>query len=51
MAASAGGLLFLKDCSAIGITDWFSDATTAAQMFVDGGAPTAATSGLAVNPA
>lgn len=51
MAASAGGLLLMKDCTAVGITDWFSDATTAGQMFLDGAAPTAATSGLAVAPA
>jgi len=51
MAASSGGLLFLKDCSAVGITDLFSDATTSGQMFIDGGAPTAATTALAVAPA
>ena len=50
LAASSGGLIFLKDCSAVGITDWFSDATTAGQMRIDGAAPTAATSGLAVQP-
>jgi len=50
MAASAGGLLAMKDCTAIGITAWGTDATTLAQIYVDGGAPTAATSGLAVNP-
>lgn len=51
MAASAGGLLILKDCTLVGATDWFTDATTAAQMYLDGAAPTATTSGLAVNPA
>lgn len=51
MAASSGGLLLMKDCTLVGITDWFSDATTAGQMFLDGGPPVAATSGLAVAPA
>jgi hypothetical protein len=51
MAASAGGLLLLKDCTEVGMTVWGSDATTLAQMYVDGAAPTAASSGLAVNPA
>lgn len=51
MAASAGGLLLMKDCTAVGITDWFSDANTSGQMYIDGAAPTAATSGLAVAPA
>ena len=50
MAASAGGLLLMKDCTAVGITDWFTDATTAGQMFIDGGAPTANATGLAVAP-
>jgi hypothetical protein len=51
MAASSGGQVLLKDCTTVGITDLFSDATTAGQMFIDGGAPTAATTGLAVAPA
>lgn len=50
-AASIGGLVIFKDNTLVGITDFFSDATTAAQMYIDGAAPTAATSGLAVNPA
>lgn len=50
MAASAGGLLLMKDCTAVGITDWFTDADTAGQMFLDGGAPTGNASGLAVAP-
>jgi hypothetical protein len=41
----------LKDCTTVGVTDVFSDATTAGQMYVDGGAPTAATTALAVAPA
>jgi hypothetical protein len=51
LAASSGGLVLLKDCTTVGVTDLFSDATTAGQMYVDGGAPTAATTALAVAPA
>ena len=51
LAASSGGLVLLKDCTTVGVTDVFSDATTAGQMYVDGGAPTAATTALAVAPA
>jgi hypothetical protein len=51
LAASIGGMIILKDCTAIGITDLFSDATTSGQMFIDGAAPTAATTGLGINPA
>jgi hypothetical protein len=50
MAASAGGYLLMKDCTFVGITDIGADATSLAQIYVDGGAPTAATSGIAVNP-
>ncbi len=50
MSASSGGLLLMKSCSSIGATKW-GDTAALAQMYVDGGAPTAATTGLAVNPA
>lgn len=52
LAASAGGCLVLKDCTLVGdgTANWGSDATSLAQIYVDGAAPTAATSGLAVNP-
>jgi hypothetical protein len=50
LPASAGGLLMMKDCSMVGITEFGTDATTRGQIYVDGGAPTAATSGIAVNP-
>lgn len=50
LPASAGGLILLKNCTTVGITDLFSDATTGGQMYVDGAPPTAGTSGLAVNP-
>ena len=50
LAASAGGLLLFKDCTLVGITEFGTDATTRGQCYVDGAAPTAATSGIAVNP-
>ena len=50
LPASAGGLFTMKDCTLIGITKFGTDATTRGQIYVDGGAPTAATSGIAVNP-
>lgn len=49
MAASTGGLMLLQRCTVVGATKW-GDAGALAQMYVDGGAPTAATSGIAVNP-
>lgn len=48
LAASPGGLIFLKSCSALGATDWGTDATSKALIYLDGAAPTAATSGLAL---
>lgn len=51
MAASSGGMLVLQRSTLVGGTDWFSNADTAGQVLIDGAAPTAATSGLAVNPA
>jgi hypothetical protein len=50
LPASAGGLLLMKDCTLVGITEFGTDATTRGQVYVDGAAPTAATSGIAVNP-
>ena len=50
MAASAGGLLLFKNCTLVGITEFGTDATTRALEYVDGAAPTAGTSGIAVNP-
>lgn len=51
LAASSGGFILLKSCTTVGSTDVFADATTAGQMYLDGAPPTAATSGIAVNPA
>lgn len=50
LAASAGGLLLFKDATLVGITEFGTDATTRGQEYVDGGAPTAGTTGIAVNP-
>ena len=50
LAASSGGLILMKDCTLVGITEFGSDATSLALIYVDGGTVTAATSGIAVNP-
>ena len=50
LPASAGGLLLMKDCTLVGITEFGTDANSLAQIYVDGGTVTAATSGIAVNP-
>ncbi len=50
LAASMGGLLLMKDCTLVGITEFGTDATSRGQIYVDGGTVTAATSGIAVNP-
>jgi hypothetical protein len=50
LAAAAGGYLMFKDCTLIGITEFGTDATTRGLCYVDGAPPTAATSGIAVNP-
>lgn len=47
--ASPGGLLLFKSCTAVGMTKW-GGTNALANSYVDGGAPTAATTGLAVNP-
>ena len=48
MAGSAGGLLLFKNSTAVGISSFGYDATTLAQVFVDGAVPTGATTGIAV---
>lgn len=45
--ASLGGMIFVKNCSLIGADDW-DDADTG-KVMIDGAAPTAGTSGLAVD--
>lgn len=50
LPASAGGLLLMTDCTLVGITEFGTDATSRGQIYVDGAAPTAGTSGIAVNP-
>lgn len=49
LAASAGGYILMKDCTFVGVTH--IETTPTNQIFIDGAAPTAATSGLAVNNA
>jgi hypothetical protein len=50
LAASMGGMHVYKNCTLVGITEFGTDATSRGQIYVDGAAPTAATSGIAVNP-
>lgn len=50
LAASAGGFLLFKDCALVKITGFGSDATTRGQVYIEGGTPAAATTGLAVAP-
>ena len=50
LAASMGGLLLMKNSTLVGITEFGTDATSRGQIYVDGAAPTAATSGIALNP-
>jgi hypothetical protein len=50
LAASAGGLLLMKDCTLVGITEFGTDATSRGQIYIDGGTVTAGTAGIAVNP-
>lgn len=49
MVASAGGMLLIQRCTSIGATKW-GDAGALAQIYVDGGPPTAGTTGLAITP-
>lgn len=50
LAASSGGLILFKNPTLVGITEFGTDATSRGQIYVDGAAPTAGTSGIAVNP-
>lgn len=50
IAASSGGILLMKNCTMVGVGEWGTDATSRGQIYVDGAAPTAATSGIAVTP-
>ena len=43
-------LILMKNSSMVGITEFGTDATSRGLIYVDGAAPTAATSGIAVNP-
>lgn len=46
---SPGGGIVLKDCTLVGATEW--DAGDNGNLWIDGGPPAAATSGIAVEPA
>ena len=50
-SASPGGLLLMDRCTLIGntSTNW-GDTNALANMYVNGGSPTAATNGIALNP-
>ena len=48
--AATGGAVLMRNCTLVGVTDFFTDATTSGQMYIDGAAPTSNTSGLAVAP-
>lgn len=48
-SASPGGLLLHKNSTLVGITE-FGDTNGLANSYVDGGAPTAGSTGIAVNP-
>lgn len=48
-SASPGGYVVMKSCTTIGATKW-GDTNFLANTYVDGGAPTAASTGLGVNP-
>lgn len=50
LAASMGGMHVYRFCTMVGITDFGSDSTSLAQIYVDGPSVVAATSGIAVNP-
>jgi hypothetical protein len=47
--AAPGGYVMLKSCTSVGATKW-GDTNFLANSYVDGGPPTAATTGLGVNP-
>lgn len=50
IAASAGGLLAMRNCTLVGITEFGTDATSRGQIYIDSATITAASSGIAVNP-
>ena len=47
--ASPGGYVVIQQCTSVGATKW-GDTNFLANSYVDGGPPTAATTGLGVNP-
>lgn len=50
LAAAMGGMFVFKNCSLVGILSFGTDATSKAEIFVDGAAVSSST-GIAVNPA
>ena len=48
MSASAGGVMLMKNCTAVNITHFGYDASTRTVQYVDGAVPTGATTGIAV---
>lgn len=44
--STQNGVIILKDCTLVGATDW--EAGDEGLVFIDGGAPTTGTSGIAV---
>lgn len=50
IGAAAGGKFVFRNCTLTNLTGYGSDATTRGQILIDGGAPAAATTGLAVAP-
>lgn len=48
-SSSPGGYVVVKSCTTVGATKW-GDTNFLANSYVDGGAPTAASTGLGVNP-
>lgn len=51
LGAATGGMIVMKNCITVGMTDLFTNSTTAGQMFIDMPAPSDSAGGLAVPPA
>jgi hypothetical protein len=50
LAAAMGGVIVFRNCTLVGITGFGSDATSRGQIYIEGGTPAAASTGLAVAP-
>lgn len=51
LGAATGGMIVMKNCVTVGMTDLFTNSTTSGQMFIDMPAPSDSAGGLAVAPA